>query len=153
MYLTSVSLVGGVENGNPPSLGLNTVAQITILPNDSPHGIFTFVQQSYRVSEDVGSVDIMIRREQGTAGTVSVVYFIINEQALNNADYLVEPLDEVVFVAGQSELTVSVLIVNDMLPEIEEAFCMALRLPMFGAIIGRINRSKPNECIFPPLLS
>lgn len=150
MYLTSVTLVGGADSGIPPSLGMDTVAQITIPPNDSPQGILTFIQPSYSVDENIGTVDIVICREQGSVGSVSAVYFTINEQALNNVDYVVEALDEVVFVAGQSENTLSVSIVDDLLPEIEEIFCIALRLPKFGAVIGSINKSKLLSYILPP---
>ena len=40
--LTSVSLVSGEVTGIPPSLGVNTVAEVIVAPNDSPQGIITF---------------------------------------------------------------------------------------------------------------
>lgn len=142
MQLTSVELVGGADGTIPPSLGSASVAEVTIGSNDSPRGTITFLQDSYMVQEDVGTVDILISREQGTVGQVSVVYFITNQQATNGEDFMVEPLDDVVFAAGQASSTLSIPIMDDSEPEIEEEFCVGLRLPRDGAILGNITMSK-----------
>ena len=45
--LSSVTLDSD-ENGDiPPSIGTNSQAQVTILPNDNPEGILTFLQSRY----------------------------------------------------------------------------------------------------------
>ena len=137
-----MSLVGGTGNTVPPSLGDSTAAEVTIVPNDSPQGEITFIQESYFVMEDVGSIDIQINREQGTVGQVSVVYFISNRGAMNEEDFLIEPLDDVVFFAGQSVFNLRIPILNDSDPEIEEEFCVGLRLPRGGAVLGNITTGK-----------
>ncbi len=140
--LLSVTLVGDLNDSIPPSLGASSTAEVVIIPNDSPSGEVTFIQDSYSVLEDVGSVDIIISREQGNVADVSVVYFTINVEATNGNDYIFEPLDDVMFDAGQSSSVLSIPIVDDMLPEIEEDFCIGLRLPRGGAILGNITTSK-----------
>lgn len=142
MRLTSVSLLGGSTGTVPPTVGVASVAQVTIQSNDSPRGTLTFLQESYMVQEDVGSVDIVIAREQGTIGQVSVVYFVLNVQAMIGQDFVIEPVDAVVFAPGQDNFTLSIPITDDLLPEIEEDFCVGLRLPRDGAILGNITASK-----------
>ena len=125
-----------------PTIGAASVAEVTILPNDSPSGILTFTQLSYQVEEDAGSVDVVVSRQQGVFGQVSVVYFITNGQAVNGEDFLFLPqLDEVVFVDGQQNSTLTISITDDLLPEIEEDFCVGLRLPRNGATLGNITTS------------
>lgn len=142
VQLTSVTLLGGATGTVPPTVGVASVAEVTILSNDSPRGTLTFLQESYTVQEDVGSVDIVIAREQGTIGQVSVVYFVTSVQAMNGQDFVVEPVDAVVFAPGQANFTLSIPIMDDSLPEIEEDFCVGLRLPRDGAILGNVTASK-----------
>ena len=142
MRLLSVALVGGTANTIPPTLGPNTVARVIIPPNDSPQGILTFTQDSYTIEEGVGSINITIARQQGSVGVVSVVYFSSNGLALNGEDYIIDPVNEVVFSNRQSEAILTVAIVDDTLPEVGESFCIGLRLPRSGAVIGNISESK-----------
>ena len=148
--LTAVTLVGGGTVTTPPTVGEASVAEITILSNDSPRGTVTFLQDSYQVDEGVGLVEIVISREQGVFGDISVVYFIMNQQAVNGEDFQFEPLDDVVFVDGQQNSTLVIPIIDDQVPEVEEDFCVGLRLPRGGAILGNITSSKKGismECL------
>ena len=45
--ITEVEVVNVSQLGNtiPPSLGTHRVSQITLLPNDDPHGVFRFQQE------------------------------------------------------------------------------------------------------------
>lgn len=142
VQLTSVDLVDGEVSTLPPTLGSASMAEVTISPSDNPSGIITFVQESFMVQEDVGTVDIAISREQGTVGRVSVVYFITNQQAMNGDDFVIEPLDDVVFADGQDSATLTIPIVDDAEPEVEEEFCVGLRLPRDGAILGNLTLGK-----------
>ena len=49
---------------------------------------------SYSVEEDVGVFELVIERQQGVVGDVSVIYFVTNEGAVNgpSEDFLVEQL-------------------------------------------------------------
>lgn len=140
--LVSVTLLDMVTGTVPPTVGVASVAQVTIQSNDSPRGTLTFIQESYTVPEDVGSVDIVVARQQGTFGQVSVVYFVSGVEAVNGQDFVIEPVDALVFVPGQPNITLSIPITDDSLPEIEEGFCVGLRLPRDGAILGNITMSK-----------
>ncbi len=142
MRLTSVMLAGASDDATPPSLGVESVAEVTIAPNDSPRGTITFLQDSYSVQEDGGPLDVVIAREQGTFGQVSVVYFITGHEAVNGEDFDVEPLDDVIFMPDQANSTLRILILDDTIPEVEEEFCIGLRLPREGAILGNITKSR-----------
>ena len=140
--LLSVTLVGASNDTIPPTLGPNHVANVTITSNDSPEGILTFTQDSYTVEEGVAWVNVTIVREQGRVGVVSAIYFSTNGLALNGDDYIIDPVNEVIFSNGQSEVTLAVAIVDDNTPEEDETFCLGIRLPRFGASIGNISESK-----------
>ena len=47
LNITGVELVNASQLGNtiPPSLGTHRISQITLLPNDDPHGVFRFQQE------------------------------------------------------------------------------------------------------------
>ena len=140
--LLAVTLVQGTLNSIPPTIGPNNVAMVTITSNDSPEGIITFTQDSYTVQEGVSYINITIARQQGTVGVVSVIYFSSNGLALNGEDYVVDPVNEISFSNGQSEVTLSVRIEDDDIPEVDEDFCLGLRLPRNGAVIGNISQSE-----------
>ena len=44
--LTSVTLVNPQNDTIPPSIGAQGATEVTITPNDSPQGEFTFLQES-----------------------------------------------------------------------------------------------------------
>ena len=46
VHLTSVTLVIPQNDTIPPSIGAQGVSEVTITPNDSPQGEFTFIQES-----------------------------------------------------------------------------------------------------------
>ncbi len=141
--LTSVTLVDGVDGATaPPTVGVASVAEVTITSNDSPRGTLTFLQEAYLVLEAAGAVDLVIARDQGIVGQVTVLYFVTSLEAVNGEDFEFEPLDEVTFADGQVNATLSIPITDDMRPEIEEDFCVGLRLPRGGAILGNITSSK-----------
>ena len=106
--LISVTLDPSEDGDVPPSIGDNDQAQVTILPNDNPEGILNFAQtrcwhtthtlctlvnvsvlkHSVTVSEDVGQVELTVRRDQGTVGRVSAVVLLIDQGATADEDYI-----------------------------------------------------------------
>lgn len=94
------------------------------------------------MSEGVGVFQLPIFREQGLVGQVSVVYFVTNGRAINGEDFSVAQVDELVFSPGQAERTVAIAITNDVLPEVDEEFCVQLQLPRNGAVLGNITTSE-----------
>ena len=78
-----------------PSLGRlagqDTISQITIEPNQYPHGLFELVALSdpsstmVTVEEGVGSVEFEVRRRFGTFGTVTVEWSTTGSSATDNS--------------------------------------------------------------------
>ena len=94
------------------------------------------------VLEGVGSVGVVISREQGSFGQVSAIYFVSGGTAVLGQDFTVsDSLGEVVFLQDQDTAVVNIAIVNDDLPEIDEEFCIQLRLPQGGATLGNVTTS------------
>ena len=44
--LTSVTLLDADTTGILPSLGDNTIAEVTVAPNDNPEGVISFAQET-----------------------------------------------------------------------------------------------------------
>ena len=94
------------------------------------------------VMEGVGSVGVVITREQGAFGRVSVVYFLSGGTAVRGQDFTVsDSLAEVVFESGEDTAVINIGIVDDDIPEVDEEFCVQLRLPGGGATLGNVTTS------------
>ena len=71
--------------------GQDTISQITIEPNQYPHGLFELVALSdpssstVTVEEGVGSVEFEVRRRFGTFGTVTVEWSTTGSSATDNS--------------------------------------------------------------------
>ncbi|XP_041376199.1 adhesion G-protein coupled receptor V1-like [Gigantopelta aegis] len=113
-------------------------ALITIGGSDNPHGVIQFAvaSTSVRVEEDVGRVSLQVDRKFGAIGTVRVSYIMtrgsitalsrdILQEALPGSDFIVNN-GHIDLVGGQSSGAISVDIVNDDLPEIDEVFLVKL---------------------------
>ena len=137
--LASVELLGPPEPGSvPPTLGLNTEVQITILASDGPFGTFTLVQDLYTVSEG-GTLAIPVLREGGRLGDITVTYAFNNGRAVSPADFN-EQGTTIVFVEGEVMAEVVVAIVDDTLPETIEDFTFTL-LSVTRGSLGNITRA------------
>ncbi len=123
--LLSVELLGMPEPGSvPPTLGLNTEVQVTILSSDQPFGTFSLVQSEYAVTEGETLV-ITIVREGGRLGDITVSYAFNDGRGVAPGDYT-EQGTTVVFVEGQERAELVVSIVDDTLPETIEDFSFNL---------------------------
>lgn len=49
---------------------------------------------------------------------------------------------ELVFSSGQLERVINVTVIDDVIPEVDERFCVQLSLPEGGATLGSIPQSK-----------
>lgn len=57
--------------------GNNNVAKITVMANDSPHGVVSWLKTQASFDEPLGQgskVSLRVIREQGTMGTIVVSY-------------------------------------------------------------------------------
>ena len=95
----SIRLVN-VSGGATLSTAGNTVATVTIQANDFPYGLFVFSSafRPLRVGEGVGSVEVVVTREFGSLGEVSVGYETIASEQVAGSSALegidVERLDQ-----------------------------------------------------------
>ena len=112
----------------PPSLGTNTRIEVTILQNDNPFGVISLTNTIFRVNEGETAAISLVRSE-GTFGSVSVQYTIVNGQAIVGRDYnLPQGSPTVVFAAGQSTASILIPIIDDSDPELQEDFTVQVSL-------------------------
>ena len=112
----------------PPSLGTNTRIEVTILQNDNPFGVISLTNTIFRVNEGETAAISLVRSE-GTFGSVSVQYTIVNGQAIVGRDYnLPQGSPTVVFAAGQSTANILIPIIDDSDPELQEDFTVQVSL-------------------------
>lgn len=81
MVLVNASGVGRI---NPSTAN----AVITVAANDYPYGLFSF-STAFRplsVTESVGEVTLVVSREFGSTGTVTVDYMTVSSQTLPLSD-------------------------------------------------------------------
>uniref|UniRef100_A0A1X7VF86 Staphylococcus aureus surface protein A n=3 Tax=Amphimedon queenslandica TaxID=400682 RepID=A0A1X7VF86_AMPQE len=120
-----------VSDGRISDTG-NAVAILTIRASDRPYGVFTFSPSfsPLSITEDAGTINVIILREFGMEGTVEVYYTNLNDSteegyAIAGFDYT--PVSgSVVFTPNQTMASFSVSIIDDTLPEIPETFYIIL---------------------------
>ncbi|XP_030832667.1 adhesion G-protein coupled receptor V1 isoform X3 [Strongylocentrotus purpuratus] len=136
--LNSVELMGSGDVNTPPKLDTtDLVSEVTISANDGTQGVIKFdtVITNIEVSEDVGSVNLTVLRDQGTYGEVSIFIYSQPIGARKGEDYQFD--DQVlVFGDGESRKTVTLDIVNDEIPEDDETLELFLNNPTGGLDLG-----------------
>jgi uncharacterized delta-60 repeat protein len=126
---------------NNASPGTNATATLTILDNDN---VFSFSATDYTVNESAGQLLVAVLRSGQNTGNVSVVASTVVLPAVNAAtastDY-VASASTLVFAPGQSNVTFSVPIISDTLPEGNEVFGLVLTnpLPVGATVLGPTN--------------
>lgn len=119
---------------NIASVGTNAVATLTIQDNDSS---FSFSASGYTISESAGSLVVSVLRFGQNTGLVSVAYstvpLAVASPATVTADFTATAAT-LSFTPGQSNLTFSVPILADLLPEGDEQFGLILTNPLPAAI-------------------
>ena len=123
----------------PPSLGTNTELEVSILANDDPNGVFSFISPLHRVTEGETAI-ISIQRTAGTLEAVVVNLTFEDGSATVNSDYLQPTVKQIVFGAEQSSVDILIAILEDITPELFEDFSVSLSLgtPSAGARLGNI---------------
>ena len=125
ILLTSVELTDSVEDTTvPPTLGANTMVQITILASDNPFGSISLAQERYSVAEG-NTIAISLVRVGGTLGVSTVTYATVNGRAQSPQDYT-DSSGTVVFAQGQVIADVHVSTIDDVEPEVVEDFGFVL---------------------------
>ena len=114
-------------------------AQITILENDYPYGLFQFEELAKSISESTAvdpsqynTAEFRVMRDRGTFGNVSVEWRI----AQSDAGYDVTPTSGALsYTEGQSYALIAISVIPDDIPEGVEVFTIELHSPVGGAMI------------------
>ncbi|GAA6109102.1 adhesion G-protein coupled receptor V1 isoform X1 [Tachysurus ichikawai] len=120
-------------------LGSQTVSTLTVLASDDPYGLFLFSERSrpIRVAEADSLVVLTIQRRKGLMGRVQVTYRTLRDtdtvpystpgvgRASAGSDFI-PVLESVTFSANQSEVNVTVRILDDNEPERAESVFVEL---------------------------
>ena len=92
--------------------------------------------------ENVGTLGVVVSREEGAFGRVSAFYFVNSGTAVSGQDFSISvPFGEVVFEQNQDTAVININIINDDIPEVDEEFCVLLSSPQGGATLGNITSS------------
>lgn len=102
-----------------------TQSNITILASDDPYGVFVFSPSQHTVTENNMTVNLTIKRMSGSQGVVRVNYSSTGGNASPNEDY-VPLMGAVVFNDGQTNATVSLMVLDDDKPEAAESIMVNL---------------------------
>jgi hypothetical protein len=118
--------------------------------NDDSNGKLQFSTSTYTVSEDGGSVAIVVSRVDGATGAVTVDYATSNGTATAGSDYMATS-GTLTFNQGETSKIFSIPITSDNFLEAEETVNLTLSSPTGNAVLG-----SPTAAILtiktPPLL-
>jgi hypothetical protein len=120
-----------LSNVDGAILGANTNVTVTIRDNDS---VFTFTTNATTVSEGAGTTIVNVRRTGGVAAAATVRYATTNGTATASADYTARS-GLLRFAAGETNKTISVTIVNDLVVDTNETFTVGLSAPTGEAML------------------
>ncbi|EGD75586.1 NOTCH2 protein [Salpingoeca rosetta] len=111
---------------------------IRIAANDFVNGVLEFEPglSVLRVGEDVGLFSITVRRRGGTQGTVSAAYETLDLTATRSSNDYAYAQGRVEFAPGETEQTISLIVVDDDVPEDDERFLLVLSDAQGGAVLG-----------------
>ena len=98
-------------------------------------GSLQFTQEEYRVKESETEVFVMVERNGGAAGTVSVEYDIIGGTATAGEDY-VRVDGTLTFLPGESIKAIKIPLIPDKIMDDYETILMRLSHPGGGAVLN-----------------
>ncbi|XP_061528205.1 adhesion G-protein coupled receptor V1 isoform X2 [Phycodurus eques] len=111
------------------------VAEVSIAANDGMRGVVEWTNTMFEVNETLGILTLVVYRNKGTYGNVSLFFYAQNLEAQQGLDY---NTSETVlhFVNGERHKFVEVQIIDDIIPEGAERFQMILSDPSPGLEFG-----------------
>ncbi|RXN21226.1 G- coupled receptor 98-like protein [Labeo rohita] len=146
LELVSVTLVEGLQPrpvAFSPRLGPRntTIAQIIIEASDDAFGVLQLSSPAVSVPEYYTGPIINVTRIGGIFADVSVKFRAVPLTARVGEDYSVASSD-VVLLEGESSKPVPILIINDVVPELEETFRIELlNQTTGGALLGDLTQA------------
>ncbi|XP_038661208.1 adhesion G-protein coupled receptor V1 isoform X3 [Scyliorhinus canicula] len=134
--LTSVELIFDDLTRFPPRLdAAGHVSQIAVDANDGVKGSIQWHTINFKVNETTGNLTLVIYRDKGTYGNVSLFYYTQNLAAQLGWDFNVTPMS-ILFGDGERYKYVEVAILDDDIPEGDEDFQLILTDPSSGLELG-----------------
>ncbi|KAK9974393.1 hypothetical protein ABG768_022494 [Culter alburnus] len=146
LEIVNVTLVEGLQLRTvalSPRLGPRnaTVAQVIIEASDDAFGVLQLSSSAVSVPEYYTGPIINVTRVGGIFADVSVKFRAVPMTARVGEDYSVASSD-VVLLEGESSKPVPILIINDVLPELEETFRIELlNQTTGGALLGDLTQA------------
>ncbi len=121
-----------ISNVSAAILGSYTNATVTIRDNDS---VFGFSTNAVTVSEGAGTTTITVHRTGGVVAASTVQYATANGTATAASDYRARS-GTLRFAAGETNKTISLVILNDLVVDTNETFTVTLSAPTGEASLG-----------------
>ena len=115
-------------------------SEVTLLRNlgSASPGTIALQSSSFNVNETESVVSIPVVRSGGSQGTVTVQYATSSGTATSPSDYTTAT-GTLTFLTGETNKTINVPIINDVLSEGPESFQISLSSVMGGASLGTPN--------------
>ncbi|KAH0628079.1 hypothetical protein JD844_008789 [Phrynosoma platyrhinos] len=163
--LTSVELIMYPSTSFPPRLDLTGLshyklkdvdglaAQIIIDANDGARGVIGWQNRNFEINELDKSLTLMVFRDRGSYGDVSLFLYAQNLEAQQGLDFNVSSRT-LSFADGERYKSVDVIIFDDDIPEGDERFQLILANPSLGLELGEnITGCSPKHVYLEILLS
>lgn len=131
-----------------PAASLLLVSAVTAMPNEDP-GRLQFRGASFPVKEEAGTVTVVVKRQKGDHGEVTVEYETSAGSATAGEDYE-ETSGTLTWGDGdRSDKSFTINILDDDADEGQETFVVRLFDPTGGAVLGSVSqttvRIKPSD--------
>lgn len=108
------------------------------ITDDDPlaYGVLEFAGTKLRVNEGDGSAMLTVRRTGGADGDVLAILSVTGGTARSGLDFAAEPAVVLEFAAGQTEASVMIPIIDDLVGETDETVSFELSYAFDGATLG-----------------
>ncbi|KAK9408413.1 G-protein coupled receptor 98 [Crotalus adamanteus] len=134
--LTSVKLVTYPLTSFPPRLDMDGLtAQIIIDTNDGARGVISWQNTRFDVNEINVNLTLVIFRDRGLYGNVSLFLYAQNLEAYQGLDFNLSART-LCFADGERYKYIEVQIFDDEIPERDERFQLILTNPSLGLELG-----------------
>ncbi|XP_029429217.1 adhesion G-protein coupled receptor V1 [Rhinatrema bivittatum] len=135
--LTSVELVMKPQTSFPPRLDVEGMAaQIIIEANDGVKGVIEWRSTNFEINETHGILTLVVFRNRGTYGNVSLLFYAQNLGAHIGKDFNVST-KVLSFAEGERYKYIDITIFDDDIPEGDEKFQLVLANPSPGLELGQ----------------
>jgi hypothetical protein len=132
--LYSIDLTTGAATSlGPVGTGPTGLAGFALA--EMPAGTIQFGAPTFTATEEGGAATVTLTRTGGSSGVVSVTLNVTGGSATAGTDFTAPPMT-VTFADGQTSVTVTIPLLDDMLNEGPETVNLSLSVPTGGAVLG-----------------